>query len=596
MALSRMFLDELKHRNNIVDVISSYVSLKRRGKYMVGLCPFHNEKSGSLTLYPENESFYCFGCGAGGDVIAFVSRIENLDYMETIRWLAQRSGLTVPEGVVDDTSAKLKLRVLEINREAGRFFYKALSTPEGNSGLRYLKKRGLEGETIRHFGLGFSPESGHALLGHLKEKGFKPQEMMLADVVRKNPQGRYYDRFRGRVMFPIIDLRGNVIAFGGRALGDEKPKYLNTGDTLAYHKGEALFALNFAKDSKKRQLILAEGYMDVIALHRAGFTNAIASLGTALTEEQARLIRRYAEEIIICYDSDEAGQKATSRAIPLLKKVGLDVRVITVPGNKDPDEFIRSYGEDGPLRFQALLEQSGNDVEYKLNRVKQSHNTLTDDGKVKYLQEAVQVLAGISNPIERDVYAGRLAEEMDVTKDAVLLSASKLVKTKNYKDRQQEQRKQQVLVSAGTTVNTEKQHNLRAALAEEGIIAYLFQNPDSRDWLLEALPPDKFVTSWGRRVYDLLLGKTKIGAVTLTDFSQDLTRDELSDLTRILISRQEAAPSRTDVREYVGILAQESGFTSPQKIMAASGDDLMEYLEKLKDKKMGEMKHDRTTG
>ncbi|WP_411655389.1 DNA primase [Anaeromassilibacillus sp. SJQ-1] len=334
MPLPEAFLQELKMRSDISDVVSSYVGLRRSGRNLVGLCPFHNEKTPSFNVYPENGSFYCFGCGVGGDVITFIRRIENLDYMEAVRFLAQRAGLQVPENRVDDGMAKLRARVLEINRETARFYHAMLMSEQGRPGLAYLQDRGLTQATIRHFGLGYSPPSRYALVDYLAQKGYQPSEMIQANVAFKGRSGRAVDRFSGRVMYPIIDLRGNVIAFGGRVLTDAKPKYLNTSDTLVFRKSDALFALNFAKNQGSQQLILAEGYMDVIALHQAGFSNAVATLGTALTTDQARLMSRYAKEVVICYDADEAGQKATARAIPMLRDAGLLVKVLNIVGGK----------------------------------------------------------------------------------------------------------------------------------------------------------------------------------------------------------------------------------------------------------------------
>ena len=433
------FLRELNDRNRIEDIAASYVNLRRRGKNLVGLCPFHNEKTPSFCVYPENNSFFCFGCNKGGDVIAFIMGVENLDFTEAVRFLAQRAGLSLPEEGADLSMSRLRTRILEINREAGRFYFGILSTPEGKPGLDYFRARGLDGKTIRHFGLGYAPEGGYALTDHLKAKGYTQEELLQSDMVRLSKKGYLYDRYRGRVMFPIFDLRGNVVAFGGRILTDEKPKYINTSDTPVYHKSSGLFAMNFAKDSGSRQLILAEGYMDVIALHRAGFTNAIASLGTALTEEQARIIRRYADEAVICYDSDEAGQRATQRAIPILKNAGLLVRVVTVPGNKDPDEFFRSDPQDGPLRFKRLIEQSGNDTEYRLSKVQEKYDLSSADGKKQYLQEAVsQVLAPLRDPIELDLYAGRLAEETGVGKESVMASAKRAAAGVNRQRRREQ--------------------------------------------------------------------------------------------------------------------------------------------------------------
>lgn len=587
MAFSQDFLRELEARSSIEDIASSYVNLKRRGKNLVGLCPFHNEKTPSFHIYPENNSFYCFGCNKGGGVFQFVMGVENLAFPDAVRWLAQRAGMQVPEDGVDDSMSKLRTRILEINREAGRFFYRTLSSPEGAPGLEYLRRRGLDAQTIRHFGLGYAPDSGFALTNHLRSKGYSVSELQAADVARLSKNGNPYDRYRGRVMFPIFDLRGNVTAFGGRILTDEKPKYINTSDTPVYHKSSGLFAMNFAKDSGSRQLILAEGYMDVIALHRAGFTNAIASLGTSLTEEQARIIKRYADEAVICYDSDEAGQRATQRAIPILKNTGLLVRVVTVPGGKDPDEFMRTYGEDGPIRFRQLLESGGNDTEYRLAKIRGKYDLETEDGRVRYLREATEGVLAKLDQMERDVYAGKLSQETGVGRDSILAAAARLAAQEGRKRRREVIRSQQQVAAARTGLNREKERSLKAALAEEGVIAYLFQHQEKAALLREKLPPEKFVTEFNRRVYGILLGKTIYGDVSLSDFSQDLTQDELSELTRILVERKDAPPTWTDVEEYSRILLSEGGFSTPEKIKSASQDELKRYLDELKRRKSG---------
>ena len=586
MAFPPEFLRELGERCRIEEIAPSYVNLRRRGKNLVGLCPFHNEKSPSFCVYPENNSFFCFGCNKGGDIISFIMGVENLDFAEAVRFLAQRAGMTLPEEGADLSMSRLRTRILEINRESGRFYFGVLSTPEGKPGLDYLRRRGLDPKTIRHFGLGYSPDSGFALVNHLKKLGYTQEELVQSDMVRRSQKGNLYDRYRGRVMFPIFDLRGNVVAFGGRILTDEKPKYLNTSDTPVYHKSSGLFAMNFAKNSSSRQLILAEGYMDVIALHRAGFTNAIASLGTALTEEQARVIRRYADEVVICYDSDEAGRRATQRAIPILKKAGLLVRVITVPGGKDPDEFFRSDPKDVPLRFKRLIQHSGNDTEYRLSVARDKYDLTTEDGKKRYLQEVVaQVLGNIRDPIELDVYAGKLAEETGVGKDSILASAKRAAAIQGKQRKKEELKAQREVVAARTVANPEKKRHMRAALAEEGILAYLFRHQDKAKALEQMLPPEKWVTPWGRRVYALILGKTIHGEITLSDLAGELSPEELSELTRVLAERREVPPNWGDVEEYCRIIQDEAGFTDPDKIREASQDDLKRYLEELKRRK-----------
>lgn len=576
------FLKELDARSPIADIASSYVDLKRRGKNLLGLCPFHNEKTPSFNIYPESNSFYCFGCNKGGGVFQFVMGVENLAFPDAVRWLAQRAGMTVPEDGVDDSMSKLRTRILEINRETGRFFYKALSTPEGKPGLDYMKRRGLDAQTIRRFGLGYAPDSGFALVNHLRSKGYTQEEMQAADVARMSKRGNPYDRYRSRVMFPIFDLRGNVVAFGGRILTDEKPKYINTGDTLVYHKSSGLFAMNLAKDSGARQLILAEGYMDVIALHRAGFTNAIASLGTSLTEEQARIMRRYADEVVICYDSDEAGQRATQRAIPILKNTGLLVKVVTVPGNKDPDEFMRSYGKDGPLRFKQLLEAGGNDTEYRLGKIRSKYDLATEDGKTRYLRDASENVLAKLDKMERDIYAGKLSQETDVKKENILDTANRLAAQESRKKKRELIKSQTQISGLQSVLNREKAENLKAAQAEENIIAFLFRHQERAKEVQALIPPEKFVTGWNRRVYQILLGKARYGDVSLTDFMEELTSDEISELTRIMTEHSGAPPTWTDVQEYARILLQERGFSDPKNIQNASSEELQEYIARLR--------------
>ncbi len=585
MPFPQDFLRELDSRSPIGDIAASYVDLKRRGKNLVGLCPFHNEKTPSFHIYPENNSFYCFGCNKGGGVYQFVMGVENLAFPDAVRWLAQRAGMQVPENGVDDSMSRLRTRILEINRESGRFFYKTLSTPAGEAGLNYLKSRGLDPKTIRRFGLGFAPDTGFALTNHLKSLGYTQQELLSSDMVRLSQKGNLYDRYRGRVMFPIFDLRGNVVAFGGRVLTDEKPKYINTADTPVYHKSGGLFAMNFAKDSGSRTLILAEGYMDVIALHRAGFTNAIASLGTSLTEEQARIIRRYADEAVICYDSDAAGQIATQRAIPILKNTGLRVKVITVPGNKDPDEFIRANGKDGPARFKQLLESGGSDTEYRLQKVREGFDLTKEDEKYQYLRAAVeQVLAPLES-MERDVYIGKLSSETGVKREHIDEAVQRAARQIGKRKRKELLKAQNRVTAARTTLNREKEKNLKAALAEEGIIAYLYNNPDKREELIKLVPPESFVTQWDRRVYDILLGKTIHGDVSLADLSEDMTADEVSELTRILAEHSSVPPTWKDAEGYAEMLTESKGFFTPEKIRGATAADLQEYMKALSEQK-----------
>ncbi|MCI8386770.1 MAG: DNA primase [Acutalibacter sp.] len=580
------FIRELEERCRLEDIVPAYLTLKRRGKNLVGLCPFHSEKSPSFNVYPGNNSYYCFGCGKGGGVINFVMEAERLDFVEAVRWLAQRAGLQVPENGQDDTMAKLRVRILEINREAGRFFYQTLMSPEGRAGLDYFRARGLDSRTIRHFGLGYAPDSGFGLVNHLRQKGYTKEELTQSDMARVSQKGNLYDRYRSRVMFPIFDLRGNVTAFGGRVLTDEKPKYINTADTPVYHKSSGLFAMNFAKNTDSRQLILAEGYMDVIALHRAGFQNAIASLGTSLTEEQARILKRYADEVVICYDADGAGQKAAERAIPILKDTGLRVRVVTVPGGKDPDEFMRNYGEEGPARFRQLVEQSGTDVEYRLDRLRAQYDISTEDGRLRYLSEAAeQVLSKLHSPMEQDIYAGKLAGETGVDRQRILETVDRLSKRERRQEEKKQIRAQMDLPQAAVSRNPDFQKRTRAALAEEGIIDFLFRHQDKAEVLQKLVPPEKFVTALNRRVYAAILGKTIHGAATLGNLAGELTREEIGELSGMLARREDAPATSADVEKYRKIILEEGQYAGSDWAKNASDGDMREFVEAMKKNK-----------
>ena len=392
MAIPTDIINEIKYRNDIESVISSYVELKRRGKNLVGLCPFHNEKTPSFTVYPENGSFYCFGCGAGGDVFSFIKLIENLDYADAIRFLAEKSGINIIESATDNSLQKVRNTIYDINRETARFFHSVLMSDEGKWAREYLLSRGLTLKTINHFGLGAAPDKWDSLLNHLKSLGYSISDMVAANVVSKSSKGSYYDRFRKRVMFPIINVRGRVVAFSGRAMPgeDKSAKYINTSDTLVYKKSENLFGINFAKNCCEERIILVEGNMDVVSLHQAGFENTVAALGTAFTADEAKLLSRYTKEIVLTIDADAAGQKAVRRAGEILKDTGLNVRVIVVPDGKDPDEYIK---KNGPERFKALLEGAVSEIEYKLLTAVEDIDVNTDDGKVKFLSRAADIIA-----------------------------------------------------------------------------------------------------------------------------------------------------------------------------------------------------------
>lgn len=581
------FLQELKLRSDITEIASSYVNLKRHGRNMVGLCPFHGEKTPSFNIYTENGSFYCFGCGAGGDVITFIMKIENLDYVEAVKFLAQRAGMEMPENTYDDSLSKLRMRIYEANREAARFFHATLLSQRGQSGLNYLRGRALSDRTIRHFGLGFADDDWNSLCNHLKNIGFSEYEIYSANLAfkRKNGNG-IYDRFVNRVMFPIIDLRGNVIAFGGRIMTDEKPKYLNTSDTPVFKKSENLFSLNNAKSSGTRTLILCEGYMDVIALNQAGFTNAVATLGTALTNEQAVLMKRYADEVIICYDADGAGQKATARAIDILRNAGLPIKILTVPSGKDPDEFIRSKGENGPAAFKLLIEKCGNDIEYRLMKLKENYNLNTTDGKVAFLNEAVKIVATIESPIERDVFASKLCAELEIDKNAFLEQISKVKRRDRRENIKKETRQIQAeLNGQSDKINREHYKKPRSSSAEEALLVYLINNPDYANSISERVTPDKFSNSLIKRYYEYVLSKIKSGYEPLTSVSSDFNSDEVSYLYKLISTTIPAASTREAVEEYINVINEESNKLTSDKLADMSADDINDYIMKMKQNK-----------
>lgn len=581
------FLQELKLRSDITEIASSYVNLKRHGRNMVGLCPFHGEKTPSFNIYTENGSFYCFGCGAGGDVITFIMKIENLDYVEAVKFLAQRAGMEMPENTYDDSMSKLRMRIYEANREAARFFHSTLISPRGQSGLNYLRGRALSDRTIRHFGLGFADDDWNSLCNFLKNKGFSEYEILSANLAFENRSGNgIHDRFVNRVMFPIIDLRGNVIAFGGRIMTDEKPKYLNTSDTPVFKKSENLFSLNNAKSSDTRTLILCEGYMDVIALNQAGFTNAVATLGTALTNEQAVLMKRYADEVIICYDADGAGQKATARAIQILRNAGLPIKILTVPSGKDPDEFIRSKGENGPAAFKLLIDKCGNDVEYRLMKLRENYNLTTTDGKVAFLNDAVKIVASIESPIERDVFASKLCAELEIDKNAFNDQIAKIKRRGRRENIKKETRQiQYELNGQNDKINKEHYKKPRSSSAEEALLVYLINNPDYANSISERVTPDKFSNSLIKRYYEYVLGKIKSGYEPLTSVASDFNSDEVSYLYKLISTTIPAASTREAVEEYIKVINEESSKLTSDKLAEMSADDINDYIKRLKQNK-----------
>lgn len=561
------------------------MKLTRKGKNLVGLCPFHSEKTGSFFIYPQTQSFYCFGCGAGGDTISFLKRIENLDYVEAVRLLAQKAGVPVPEDSMDDSGARLKARTLEINRETARFYHQCLVSDVGKDAYRYLIERGRTPKIIRRFGLGYAPDDWNSLVNHLKSKGFREEEMVASGICGRTKKGGLYDRFRGRVIFPIIDLRGNVVAFGGRAMGERGPKYLNSSDTPVFKKSKNLFALNFAKASKAPNLILAEGYMDVIAIHQAGFDNAVATLGTSLTEEQARIIAQYTDTIIIAYDSDNAGQAATKRAINIFSEVGVKVNVLTIPDAKDPDEYLKKFG---PERFQMLLEGCTNALEFEIAKIRNKYDVSTADGKVSFLKDFARLLADIRNPLEREVYLTKTAEELGVAPAAITAQINSIQKGRKNAQAKKEKNDTSIYIGdiASGRKDMDRKRNLKYAVAEEHIIEILMKNPDYVPHFIKQCAPSEFVTEVNREIVTLLCDRIQAHrSVEPMALSADLSEEAMDRLSGILASETIQRADRTQLDEYIRILKEHGQQRSEQEIRDMDPDEYLRYVESLKARK-----------
>ena len=579
-------INEIKYRNDIETAVSQYVNLKRRGKNLVGLCPFHSEKTPSFTVYPENGSFYCFGCGVGGDVFTFTGLIENLDYIEAVKLLAERSGVTLPQDGYDDLMQRLKNRIYDINRDTARFFHSYLMSPDGKWALDYLTGRGLTLKTIRHFGLGAAPDSWDMLIKHLKGKGYSESDMIAANVVGKSQRGTLYDRFRKRVMFPIINIRGNIIAFSGRAMpGEDKQggKYVNTSDTPVYKKSANLFGMNFAKNSCSESIILVEGNMDVISLHQAGFTNTVAPLGTAFTSEQVNLLARYTKEIVLTLDADAAGQKAIRRASELLAGSGLKVRVISIPDGKDPDEYIKKNGAD---RFAALLQGAVSDIEYRLLTAAGGIDTSSDDGRLKYISAAAEIVAQSDDMITRDIYIGRLSEKYGVSRTALTAKIDEIRK-RNVRAKKKKEISDIIRPKISKDdINPERQKSVKATAAEETLIAVLLKNPDFYVTAKEQLPPEKMVTSLNRRIYETIISVLESGRnLDVSVFAQTLLPAELGYLVSLQNSEKADKNPEIVLKDCIRVILEEEMSASARESAEADTGDWAANLQSLIDKK-----------
>lgn len=559
MAFNEEFLSELRSRCNIEDVVGRYVDLKRRSGNCVGLCPFHSEKTPSFSVNTAKQFFYCFGCHAGGDVITFIMKIENLSYAEAVRFLADSVGLAVPEQTsFDSEKADRMKRLYEVNKEAARFFHEKLRSPEGKPGLDYLIKRGVTPQTLVRFGLGFAPDSWDSLIRYMTGKGYTKEELKATGLViagKKND----FDCFRNRVMFPIIDYRDRVIGFGGRAIDGKEPKYLNSPENSVFRKRYNLYALNKAR-TVKEPLILCEGYMDVVALHQAGFGSTVASLGTSLTPEQARLMKRYNDRVIICYDGDAPGRNAAEKAIGLLKAAGLEVKVITIPGNMDPDDFIKADPENGKQRFRQLLESSPKDLDYRLDNIRFKYNMDIDNEKLQAVREMLTVLAGSTDRVEQEIYIGKISRETGLSKENLTAELTSAMRRRQKAENKKEDRESlDRLRGRGDAVNPQKSKYLRAASAEEDLISVLLNFPEKLETIKEKIGPEDFVTDFNRHIFELLCEKIpeQPDEEPQMAVSPYLTPDEMSKITALIANIGVQSVSDAKINSITEILKEE---------------------------------------
>ena len=573
------FIDELIARNPIEDVVGTYVNLRRSGSNLFGLCPFHGEKTASFSVAPDKGMYYCFGCHKGGGVINFQMEIEGLSYPDAVRALAKRAGMTVPEDEQYQSRYCHQERLWAIHKEAARFFHGKLYAPEGKAALNYALGRGMPKGILTKFGIGYAPDSWTDLVNALRKKGYTDEELKdsgLVTVSRKD--GRLFDRFRDRLMFPIIDVRGNVIGFGGRIMkkDDEAAKYLNSPETLIFNKRKNLFALNIAKKSKLGYLILVEGYMDAIALHQYGFDCAVASLGTALTEDGANLLSKYTDQVVLIYDGDNAGQNATKRAIPILEKAGLQVKVLQMRDAKDPDEYLKKFGAD---KFKLLLEESSNRVEYQLNAIRRKYDLREDDQRVKYIHESAELICTLGSAVQREVYGRRVAEAADITYEAMKLEVDK-----SFKRRIQKEKKRQEQIDLAPARNLQpkarsiRYDNMKSAMAEEAVLALILKEPALLDQARE-LKETEFSSPLLGRAYGQLAVRHHQGLEVSLGVLSDFSGEEMSHLAGI-IQRQDGPVNETALQDCIRTIRSEHQGSSVQ-----NDDDLLAFRNKLKESK-----------
>ena len=588
MAFPQQFLDELASRNDIVDVVSSYVALAKKGGNYFGLCPFHNEKTGSFSVSPDKQMYYCFGCRHGGGVVNFIMEIENLAFPDAVRFLAKRVNLDVPEDSASREESRRRQRVLALNKDAARWFYQNLSRPEGAAVGAYLAGRRISRKTAMNFGLGASLDSWDALLTAMQEKGYTKAELLAAGLVVRNKQGRLYDKFRSRLMFPVIDVRGDVVAFGGRVLDKSEPKYMNTTETIVYSKRRNLYGINLAKKTKRPNFILCEGNIDVITLHQAGFDNAVASMGTALTLEQTKILSRYTKELVLCYDNDAAGQMATQKNIDLLKDSDFSVRVLQLPRRLVDGEYVKQDVDDfiklqGAAAFEAVLSGSENQMDYRMEAVAARYDLSDGEQKIAYAGEISQLIASVSSAVEREVYAGRAAERAGISREAMLLEVKRAFGKKRGQERRALQREN---LNAGALRQpkdrTIRYTDMRSAMAEQGLIQLLLTDASLADGCRELAAEDFSAPFLGRIYQRLLEARAQRQALSLTALAGECTPEEMGHLTSVMHEPVDMGRADRALRDYIRVIKESA---DKRRGGDPSVDPLLAAKDKFKEKK-----------
>ena len=586
MAFPQNFLDELIARSDIVDVVGSYVQLTRKGSNLFGLCPFHSEKTGSFSVSPDKQIYYCFGCKKGGGVVNFIMEEENLTFPDAVRFLAKRAGMEVPEEEGDREAGRRRQRLLDLNRDAARFYYQLLQQPEGRAVQEYLDRRQIKKSTAVKFGMGASLDSWDTLLTAMTKKGYTKAELLEAGLVVQNKNGGLYDKFRNRLMLPVIDTRGDVVAFGSRVLDKSEPKYMNSSETPVYSKRRVLYGLNLAKKTKRPNIILCEGNLDIVTLHQAGFDNAVASMGTALTVEQTRLLSRFTKELVLCYDNDNAGKIATERALQILQNSEFTVRVLQLPRRLVDGEYVKQDADDfikfqGPDAFERLLSGSENGIEFRMAPVAGKYDLADDQARVAYCEEVSDLLAGLSNPVEQEIYTTRAAETAKITPEAMKLEVQRAFKRRLSREKRAELRRD--LNPAAQLQPKERSFrydNLRSARAEEGILRLLTMD-ESLFGQEPPLRPEQFSSPLLGKVFSLLWQAREVGRQpSVAALAGVLSQEEMNHITAICQQPESPQNARQALADYIRIVQTEA-----EKRAGRDTDPLLAATEKYKKKK-----------